>query len=243
MVSYYSFFKYGLVRPVSKLLWRPTVTGAENVPETGGGLLAGNHIGSGETFLLPAMIDRHLVYPAKAELFKGDKGLGSKILAWFLKAVDQVPMDRSGGRASAEGLTPVLDHLAAGGLVGIFPEGTRSVDGRLYRGHTGVIRLALATEVPIIPVGFKRTEFVRTRLGIPWLHRPEIHIGTPVSLADVDPSTLNGASLRVLTRRVMDAIQELSGQEYVDQYPPRRRRVASAPPAVQPGSDPSPPEA
>lgn len=213
----YELFKNLLFTPVCRWVFRPTVEGAENIPETGGAVLAGNHLSTGETFLLPAMIKRRMTFPAKAELFTGTTIL-TKIVAWFLKAVGQVPMDRSGGRASAAGLDPVLDVLRQGGLVGIFPEGTRSPDGRLHRGRTGVARLALGAVVPVIPVGFYGTAWQKGLFGIPVMKRPVIRIGKPLDFSRFEAREADGALYREVTDEVMRAIQALTGQEYVDAY-------------------------
>ena len=117
----YNFFKYLLVRPIVRLLFRATLVGAENVPVAGGALLASNHLAAGDTYITPAMLKRQVTFPAKAELFRGDRGLRSVILAWFMRAIKQVPLDRSGGRVSLAGLEPVLDALHDGRLVGIYP--------------------------------------------------------------------------------------------------------------------------
>jgi len=154
------------------------------------------------------------------------------VLAWFLTGVGQVSMDRSGGRASADGLRPVYEALAGGGVVGIFPEGTRSHDGRLYRGRTGVARLALGARVPVIPVGFFNTEFRRGPFGIPLMKKPGIRIGKPLDFSDHFGST-EGSVYREVTDSVMTAIQELTGQEYVPVYSNSDR-------AMQIPSDPAP---
>ncbi len=182
-------------------------------------MLAGNHLSAGDTFLLPALIRRPMTFPAKAELFRGDRGWQSKVVAWFLTAVGQVPMDRSGGVASAQSLQPVLEVLRRGGLVGIFPEGTRSPDGRLHRGRTGVARLALSADVPVIPVGFLNTQLRHGPLGIPWMTRPVIVIGEPLFF-EAQSVTIDDeqAVLRDVTDQVMTSIQSLTGQEYVDAY-------------------------
>lgn len=213
----YDFFKTWLFRPVVRWLFRAEITGAENLPATGGALLASNHLSAGDTFVLPAMMRRKLTFPAKAELFRGDRGLGSKLVAWFMKAIKMVPLDRSGGRASLEGLAPVLNVLHEGGLVGIYPEGTRSPDGRLYKGRTGVARMALAAGVPIIPVAMADSQTVR-RLGIPWIDRPKITIGKPLDFSAYAGLHDDHGVLRWITDEVMAAIQELSGQTYVDAY-------------------------
>lgn len=214
----YQFFKTALFRPVVKWLWRATIEGEEHIPSVGGAVLAMNHPATSETFVLPAMMERPLTFPAKAELFRGDRGLASKVVAWFLKNVNQVPLDRSGGRMSIDGLRPILQVLADGGLVGIFPEGTRSPDGRLYRGKTGVARIALAAGVPVVPVAAFNTETVRTRLGIPWIRRPRIVVGEPLDFSRYGALADDPAVMRWVTDEVMAAIQALSGQQYVDAY-------------------------
>lgn len=215
---WYTFFKHALFVPYVKLFCRPEVVGEENIPQQGPAILAANHSSAGDTFLLPASIKRQMVFPAKAELFKGNRGPASKVVAWFLKAVGQVPMDRTGGRASAEGLRPVLETLGQGGLVGIFPEGTRSVDGRLYKGKTGVARMALTAGVPVLPVAMSNTELVRNRLGIPVMHHPRIVIGKPLDFSRYADQHDVNKTLRWVTDEIMAGIQELSGATYVDVY-------------------------
>lgn len=215
---WYGFFKNVLFWPVVRFLFRARIEGQENIPASGGAVLASNHIAAGDTFVLPAMMKRKLTFPAKAELFSGKGGLGSKVVAWFLKAVGQVPLDRSGGRVSLDGLGPVLQVLADGGLVGIYPEGTRSPDGRLYKGRTGVARLALAAGVPVVPVAVFHTETVRTRVGIPWIWKPRIVIGKPLDFSAYAAFHDDRNGLRWVTDEVMAAIQQLSGQTYVEAY-------------------------
>ena len=215
---WYAVFKNVLFWPVVRFAFQARIEGEENLPATGGAVVASNHLAAGDTFVLPAMMRRQLIFPAKAELFAGNRGPASKIVAWFLKAVGQVPLDRSGGRVSLEGLGPVLRVLADGGLVGIYPEGTRSPDGRLYKGRTGVARLALAAGVPVVPVAMFRTEAVRTKLGIRWIWKPRIVIGKPLDFSAYAALHDDRAALRWVTDEVMAAIQELSGQTYVEAY-------------------------
>jgi 1-acyl-sn-glycerol-3-phosphate acyltransferase len=140
---FYWIFKWSLFLPVVRLVWRPKVTGRENVPESGPAIVVCNHTSAVETFIVPAVIPRRLTFPAKAELFAEGGGPAKRLVAWFLTVVGQVPMDRSGGRASAGSMDSVLQVLKNGELLAIFPEGTRSPDGRLYKGKTGVARLVL----------------------------------------------------------------------------------------------------
>jgi 1-acyl-sn-glycerol-3-phosphate acyltransferase len=214
----YWVFKWVAFAPLCRLLFRPSVSGAENIPESGGAILVSNHISAGDTFLLPAMIKRRVTFPAKVELFQG-RGFRGRILTWFLKGVGQLPMDRSGGRASATGMDGVVGVLRKGDLLGIYPEGTRSPDGRLYKGKTGVARLVLQARVPVVPVGMIETELVPSRFfKIPTMRRPKIRIG---KLMDFSPYAETGNDrdvLRWITDEIMNAIGELSGQDYVDVY-------------------------
>jgi 1-acyl-sn-glycerol-3-phosphate acyltransferase len=213
----YDLFKLGLFRPLVKYVFGGRVVGEKNIPTAGGAILASNHIAEVETFATPALIRRRLIYPAKAELFKGDRGLPSKAVAWFLRSVGQVPLDRSGGRSSLDGLEPVLEALQEGGLVGIYPEGTRSPDGRLYKGRTGVARMALATGVPVIPVGVRGTKFVKRGL-LRWVDHPVSVIGAPLDFSAYRGRQDERAVLRYVTDEIMYAIMKLSGQTYVDAF-------------------------
>lgn len=214
---WYSLFKYALARPIVQLYLRVKLIGGGNIPATGGAILAANHVSAGDTFALPALIQRQLIFPAKKELFLG-RTIKGRFVAWALKAVGQVPMDRSGGRASALALGPILGVLHDGGLAGIFPEGTRSPDGRLYRGHTGVARLALVAGVPVVPVGVLNTVILRNRFGIPYMKKARIIIGEPLDFSAWAGQQDSAVVLRWVTNEVMGAIQALTGQDYVDVY-------------------------
>lgn len=216
----YHLFKYGLFRPVSKLVFRPWLGGEENIPRSGAAIMACNHLSYGETFLLPAMIRRRMTFPVKAEMFQMTS-VGGRIVGWFLTAVGQVPIDRSGGRASAAGMSPVMQRLADGGLVGIFPEGTRSPDGRMYKAKTGVARMALEARVPIIPVGMVGTEFSKGLFGIPLMKHPGMIIGEPIDISEFYGRENELKVLRHITDLVMTRIQQLTGQEYVDVFASR----------------------
>jgi 1-acyl-sn-glycerol-3-phosphate acyltransferase len=214
----YWVFKYGAFVWLCHLLFRPRVEGRENVPRTGPAILVSNHISAGDTFLLPAMIRRRLTFPAKLELFSGH-GLKAWLLAWFLKAVGQVPLNRSGGRASASSMDEVLQVLRDGKLLGIYPEGTRSPDGRLYKGKTGVARLVLQAGVPVIPVAVINTQLVPSAIPkIRTMRRPVIKIGRPLDFSAYAAAGNDREVLRWITDQIMDAVMTLSGQEYVDAY-------------------------
>ncbi len=216
--KWYFFFRNALFIPLTRCYLRPRVVGADNIPETGGYLLAANHLSASETYMVPSVIKRQITFPAKIELFQGNSGFWSKVVAWFMRATGQIALDRAGGRQSADAMKPVVEALRAGRLVGIFPEGTRSVDGRLYKGHTGVARMLLEADVPVIPVGMIDTQFVKGRFGLPRLRRAQIVIGTPVSFSEFVGQRHQLSTLRWVTSSIMAEIQKLTGQEYVDLY-------------------------
>lgn len=214
---WYWFFKYTIFSALVRLGWRAKITDANNVPAKGAAIIAPNHIANIDSLVIPALIERRLTYPAKAELFAG-KSFSGRIVAWFLRAIGQVPMDRSGGRASAASLGEIGEVLASGNLVGIYPEGTRSPDGRLYKGKTGAARMALQAQVPIVPVGVMHTQTVRKVFGIGWPSKPRVIIGQPMWFEEFYEHKSNAKVLRYVTDQVMAAIQELTGQEYADVY-------------------------
>lgn len=212
----YWVLKWVVFLPVIRVLFRPWVQGRENIPASGPAILVGNHVSAGDTYLLPAMISRRLTFPAKAEAFEG-RGFRGRVLKLFLEGIGMHPMDRSGGRASATSMVGVAQVLQSGQLLGIFPEGTRSPDGRLYKGKTGVARLVLQTGVPVVPVGMVDTQFVRV-LGIPMMRRPGLRIGAPLEFQRYAGAGNDRDVLRYVTDEIMAAVQQLSGQTYVDAY-------------------------
>ena len=218
---WYGFFKTFLFRPLVRHGFRARIVGAENVPASGGAILASNHIAAMDSVIIPAMLPRKVTVPAKAELFKGDKGIGSKIVAWFLRAIGMVPMDRGGGRASAASLQAITDVLDQGQVVAIYPEGTRSPDGRLYKGKTGMARMVLASGAPVLPVGVVGTQKVRGPFGIPWVRRPIVVVGEPLEFSRYHGLQSETKVLRHVTDEVVAAIQQLTGQEYADVYATR----------------------
>jgi 1-acyl-sn-glycerol-3-phosphate acyltransferase len=237
----YWVFKWSLFAPLVRLLFRPWVEGEDNLPNTGPAVLVSNHIAAGDTFILPSMIKRRLSFPAKVELFSG-RGIGGRFLSWFLTAVGQLPMDRSGGRASATSMEAVLGALRSGVLLGIYPEGTRSPDGRLYKGKTGVARLVLQAGVPVIPIAMINTKMRSSLLGIPWIWRPGIRIGKPMDFRAYASAGNDREVLRWITDEIMNAVMELSGQVYVDAYGSsikaalKEGRVVDAPVLSRPGA-------
>jgi len=208
-MNYFTLFKRGLFKPLIRVLLRPKVVGGERVPATGGALVAGNHLSGWDTLVVPAMLPRQMTFPAKAELFVA-RGPLSWVVATFVTAVGILPMDRAGGRASASSMDVVLDALREGKVVGIFPEGTRSPDGRLFKGRTGVARLALSAGVPVIPVGLRNTK--------PGWRRTVVTFGEPLDFSGYAGAGNDRDVLRHVTDSVMAAIQDLSGQRYADAY-------------------------
>ena len=214
----YWVLKWVVFLPVIRVVFRPWVEGRENIPSSGPAILVANHVSAGDTYLLPAMLSRRVTFPAKAEAFAGG-GFRAGVLKWFLEGVGMLPLDRSGGRASATSMAPVSRVLRRGQLLGIFPEGTRSPDGRMYKGKTGVARLVLQSRVPVIPVGMVDTQFVRLPLlGIPVMRRPGLRIGAPLDFDRYAGAGNDRDVLRHVTDELMAAVQELTGQTYVDAY-------------------------
>jgi 1-acyl-sn-glycerol-3-phosphate acyltransferase len=234
-----------LLTPVFVLLWRVKVEGSQHVPDAGAVVLAPNHVTFLDSFFLPLVVRRRVTFVAKAEYFDSWK------TAWFFRAVGQIPMRREGGSASERALAAARDVLNSGDVPAIYPEGTRSPDGRLYRGHTGVARLALDCRVPVVPVGMVGTaEVQRPGSNLPRpFKRVTVRFGTPL-----DVSRLRGAgaadpmALRDLTDELMFEIRSLTGQEYVDRYAKRHdvvggSDVARVRPSPADGSAPLPPPA
>ncbi|MHB8329242.1 MAG: lysophospholipid acyltransferase family protein [Acidimicrobiales bacterium] len=214
-----------LLSPLFHLLWRVKVEGAENVPPTGPVVLAPNHVTFIDSFFLPLVVRRRVTFVAKAEYFDSWK------TGWFFRAVGQIPMRREGGSASERALAAARDVLQSGGVLGIYPEGTRSPDGRLYRGHTGVARLAIGCGVPVIPVGLVGTaEVQRPGSNLP---RPfkqvKVRFGAALDVSRIAGQSANDAlALRALTDELMFEIRQLTGQRYVDRYAKRQGVVGGA---------------
>ncbi|WP_380050839.1 lysophospholipid acyltransferase family protein [Kribbella deserti] len=210
---WYHLFKYVLVGPVLRLLGRPTVVGREHLPAKGPVILAGNHLAVADSFYLCLMVRRRIIFIAKSEYFTAP-GIKGRMLRWFYSATGQVPVDRSGGRAAADALEAATAILRDGGVWGIYPEGTRSPDGRLYRGKTGAMRVALATGVPVLPVVVKGTETVNPPGSRCWrFGRVEVKICPPLDLSAYRPD-----QFRAATDHLMAVLREESGQEYVNTY-------------------------
>lgn len=215
---------YGLLRafltPFLMVLFRPKVTGLRNVPATGPVILASNHLSFSDSVFMPLVVPRKVTFLAKSEYFTspGPKGLLKKLT--FI-ALGQVPVDRSGGRRSEAALITGLKVLSDGNCLGIYPEGTRSPDGRLYKGRTGLVRLALESGAPVVPVAMFDTDKIQpTGKVIPKIMRVKMVFGEPIYFKG---DSTNLQLLRDLTDELMRKIQELSNQEYVDIFATRRK--------------------
>jgi 1-acyl-sn-glycerol-3-phosphate acyltransferase len=214
--------------PALRLLARTEVTGAGNIPVSGPAIVASNHLSVIDSIFLPLMLSRPLVFAAKAEYFTGTR-LRDRAVAAYLRATNQLPVDRAGARAAQDMLEAALGLLRAGELFGIYPEGTRSPDGRLYRGRTGVGWLALHSGAPVIPVAMIGTEAI-----LPPGHRlPRpgkigIRIGEPLTFEALQGQGAGARQRRVVTDEVVQAIQKLSGQEYAPMYASVRKAELAA---------------
>lgn len=202
--------------PLLRLLFRPWVVGIENVPAEGPVIMASNHLSVLDSFVLPIVLPRRIVFIGKSEYFTGT-GVRGRLTAGFMRGVGTIPLDRSGGKASEAALRTGLAHLEDGGIFGIYPEGTRSPDGRLYRGKTGVARLAIESGAPIVPVamiGTDRAQPIGRRLPRPM--RIGVVLGEPVTFGRHRGEEGDRAVLRSVTDEIMYRIQLCSGQEYAD---------------------------
>ncbi|MFC1412456.1 lysophospholipid acyltransferase family protein [Streptacidiphilus sp. N1-12] len=210
-----------IVAPLLKIFFRPWVEGMDHIPEHGPAILASNHLSFSDSFFLPALMRRRVTFIAKSEYFTG-KGVKGKLTAAFFRGVGQLPVDRSGVRGAGEAaIRSGIAVIERGELFGVYPEGTRSPDGKLYRGKVGgVARIALATGAPVIPVAMINTDKlqppgqVRPNFGV----RPGIRIGAPLDFSRYHGMENDRFILRSVTDEVMYEIMRLSGQEYVDVY-------------------------
>jgi 1-acyl-sn-glycerol-3-phosphate acyltransferase len=215
---FYWFMKNLIVGPIVRTAFRPWVTGHSNIPKTGGVIMASNHLSFIDSVFLPLMIDRQISFLAKSDYYtaRGFKGWAIKN---FLKAAGMIPIDRSGGKASEASLQTGLGVLARGEVLGIYPEGTRSPDGKLYRGRTGVARMILEGSVPVVPVAMIDTEKVMpVGRRIPKVRRIGIVIGEPLDFSRFQGMEGDRFILRSITDEIMYELARLSKQEYVDVY-------------------------
>lgn len=214
----YWFFKHLVFGPFLKTIYRPWVEGAENMPTSGPVIIVGNHLSVIDSFFMPLMVDRRVYFLAKSEYFSG-KGVKGWIVKNFMLSVGQLPIDRSGGKASEASLNTGLAVLDRGDVLGIYPEGTRSPDARLYRGRTGVARLVIESGAAVVPVVMIDTEkAMPIGAKIPKIRRIGTVIGKPLDFSRFAGMSADRFVLRSVTDEIMLEIQRLSDQEYVDVY-------------------------
>ena len=207
-----------ILSPFLRTFWRPWAEGLENVPAEGPAILASNHLSFLDSIFLPLMLPRRVTFLAKIDYFTG-RGLKGRAKRMFFSGVGQLPIDRSGGKASDAALRSGVRVLSAGKLLGIYPEGTRSPDGRLYRGKVGVARMALEANVQVIPVAMFGTFEVQPQGStIPKIRRVGMRIGRPLDFSRYEDMADDRFVLRSITDEIMYELMQLSGQEYVDMY-------------------------
>ena len=214
----YWFLKNFIVGPFILSVFRPWIEGRENVPASGPVIFASNHLSFSDSVFLPLAVDRQISFLAKSEYFTG-KGLKGWFSKKFFLGIGQLPIDRSGGKASEASLNSGLQYLASGVQLGIYPEGTRSHDGRLYRGRTGVARIILESGAPVIPVAMIGTEKVMpTGTKLPKVRRVGIVFGEPLDFSRFAGLEGDRFVLRSITDEIMYELSHHSGQEYADVY-------------------------
>jgi 1-acyl-sn-glycerol-3-phosphate acyltransferase len=207
---------------------RPRIIGAENIPASGGAILAANHLSAIDSIYLPFMVTRPVTFSAKSEYFSRG-GPASRLFALYMKATGQLQIDREAGRAAQATLEAALQRLEDGQLFGIYPEGTRSPDGRLYRGRPGVGWLALRSGLPVIPVGMMGTRRILPPGSVvPRLGRVEVRIGKPLTFGAEVTDQAPAKARREITEQVIEAIRALTGQEYVHMYASDRKAELAA---------------
>ena len=215
---WYWLFKYVFMGPILAFLGRPKVEGLEHVPHSGPAILASNHLAVADSFYLPLVVRRRITFLAKAEYFTG-KGIKGAFNRWFYTVAGQVPIDRTSADAAQGALDTANRILGEGKLLGMYPEGTRSPDGRLYKGKSGLARLALETGVPVIPVAMIGTDVVNPPGSKMWrFGQVTVRFGKPMDFSRFDGMAGNRFIERAVIDEVMYELMKLSGQEYVDVY-------------------------
>lgn len=215
---FYYVLKYVLLGPLLRLVFRPRIEGLEHVPSSGAAIVAGNHLSFADHFLMPAILKRRITFLAKAEYFTGP-GIKGRLTAAFFRSAGQIPVDRSGKEAGQAAIREGLGVLAKDELLGIYPEGTRSHDGRLYKGKVGVAVMALRAEAPVIPCAMIGTfEAQPPGRKLPRIRPVSIRFGEPLDFSRYAGMENEKTVLRAITDEIMYAILTLSEQEYVDRY-------------------------
>jgi 1-acyl-sn-glycerol-3-phosphate acyltransferase len=222
----YWLLKYIFLGPWLWLLFRPTVEGRDNVPRRGAAIIASNHLAFVDSIFMPLVVRRKVTFVAKAEYFTGT-GVKGFLKRMFFVGAGCIPVDRSGGEAAQAAMDTGLRVLREGHLFGIYPEGTRSPDGRLYRGKTGVARLALQAGVPVVPVVMLNADELQPPgRVIPRLIRPRIRFGTPLDFSRYAGMAGDRFVERTVTDEIMYELMMLSGREYVDVYAQKSKQAA-----------------
>ncbi len=228
----YWVLKWIVIGPWLRVLFRPWTDNMDSLPVSGPALLVSNHLSFSDSFFLPLVTKRRITFLAKQEYFtgKGIKGLLSKM---FFTGVGQVPIDRSSGRAAEAAITTGVRILREGHMLGIYPEGTRTADGRLYRGKTGVARMALEAQAPVIPVAMIGTYEIQPPGRVrPAIRRVGIVFGEPLDFSRYAGMESDRFVLRSVTDEIMYALMEISGQEYVDMYATRAKQIKAEQPTA-----------
>lgn len=224
----YWLTKRVLMGPLLHLFFRPKATGLEHIPTSGGALLASNHLAVADSFFMPLVVPRRVTFPAKLEYFT-QPGIKGRLKKWFFTGVGQIPIDRSGGSAAQAALATGVRLLREGHLLGIYPEGTRSPDGRLYKGKTGIARMALEARVPVVPVAMVGTDKANPIGSKMWRpHRISMRFGEPLDFSRYYGLEGDRFVERSITDEIMYALMELSGQEYVDVYAAKAKELMAA---------------
>ena len=221
----YWVLKNVLIGPPVKRLFRPNVIGAENIPALGPAIIASNHLSYADWIFMPLVLRRRITFVAKSDYFTG-AGIKGRFQRGFFKGTGQVPIDRSGGSASEGAMRAGMKVLERGELFGIYPEGTRSHDGRLYKGRTGVARLALEAKVPVIPCGVIGTDVIAPPgKVIASLASPTVKFGERLDFSRYEGMESDRLILRAVTDEIMYRIMELSGQDYIDMYATKAKQL------------------
>ena len=215
---FYWVLKTLVLGPILRLLFRPWVEGQENLPTEGAAIFASNHLSFSDSIFLPLVVPRRVTFLAKSDYFTG-RGVKGRATAAFFKGAGQLPVDRSGGMAGEAALSSGMKVLRRGEMLGIYPEGTRSPDGRLYRGRTGVARMALEAGCPVLPVAMIGTDKAQpTGKKVPKIMRIGVRIGKPLDFSRYEGMEDDRFVLRSITDEIMYELMLLSHQEYVDMY-------------------------
>lgn len=233
----YWLLKYVLLGPWLRLIFRPLVEGREHVPAQGPAIIASNHLSFSDSIFMPLMVKRKVTFVAKAEYFTG-KGIKGWLVKMFFLGTGTIPVDRTGGRAAHAALETQLRVLRQGELAGIYPEGTRSPDGRLYRGKTGVARLTLASGAPVVPVVMLNADEIQPPGKLlPRVRRVRIRFGPPMDFSRYAAMVGDRFVERAVTDEIMYQLMELSGREYVDIYAQKVKATLEPTPNGAVGSD------